>query len=246
MCGETQPSLSEASGSIHTMPRMEPRGSVSAPDGAAASWSGAYRPRMDGVVRPARRGRTGGTAGNEILTSATAAVLICLLLAEGLTILRIHSLLSPHMFIGLALIPPVLLKLASTGYRLLRYYARSPTYRAKGPPLLPLRLMAPALVASTIAVFATGVALLAVGHRSGTLLLLHKASFVVWGAVFGIHFLAYLPRVLRSLGADWGVARRQAVGGAGLRGMLVASVVGGGLVLALTLLPAINAWHTAR
>lgn len=228
------------------MPRMEPPGPVLAPDRGAPSGSGTYRPRLDAAVRPSRRERTGESAGNEILTSATAAVLTCLLLAEGLTILRLQSLLGPHMFIGLALIPPVLLKLASTGYRFLRYYAGSPAYREKGPPLLPLRLMAPVLVAATIGVFATGVALLAVGHRSGTLLLLHKASFVVWGLVFGIHFLAYLPRVLRSLGADWGAARRQAVGGANLRAMLVASAIGGGMALALALLPAIDAWHATR
>ena len=44
------------------------------------------------------------------------------------------------------LIAPVLLKLASTGYRLLRYYGRSRAYREKGPPRLPLRLLAPVLV----------------------------------------------------------------------------------------------------
>lgn len=225
------------------MPRMEPRASVLAPDRGAPAGSGTHRPRLNGAGRLTRREKTGGARGNEILTSATAAVLTCLLLAEGLTILRLQSLLGPHMFIGLALIPPVLLKLASTGYRFARYYAGSSAYRAKGPPLLPLRLMAPVLVASTIGVFATGVALLLVGHRSGTLLLLHKASFVVWGLVFGIHFLAYLPRVLRSLGADWGAARRTAVGGAGPRGMLVASAVGAGLALALALLPAIDAWR---
>ncbi len=225
------------------MPRMEPQASVLAPDRGAPAGSGTYRPRLNGAGRLTRREKTGGARGNEILTSATAAVLTCLLLAEGLTILRLQSLLGPHMFIGLALIPPVLLKLASTGYRFARYYAGSSAYRAKGPPLLPLRLMAPVLVAATIGVFATGVALLAVGHRSGTLLLLHKASFVVWGMVFGIHFLAYLPRILRSLGADWGAARRAAVGGAGLRGMLVASALGAGLALALALLPAIDAWR---
>lgn len=202
-----------------------------------------YRPRAHRAVRPRRRERTGGAAGNEILTSATAAVLTCLLLAEGLTILRIGSLRSAHMFIGMVLIPPLLLKLSSTGYRFFRYYTRTPAYHEKGPPLLPLRLMAPVLVASTIAVFATGVLMLAIGHPSNALLLLHKASFVLWGAVFGIHFLAYLPRVVRSLRADWGAARRQTVRGASLRGMLVASAVGGGAALALALLPAINAWH---
>jgi hypothetical protein len=214
-------------------------------DRGLVSDAGAYRPRAHRAVQSRRRDRTGGAAGNEILTSATAAVLTCLLLAEGLTILRIGSLRSAHMFIGMVLIPPVLLKLGSTGYRFFRYYTRTPAYHEKGPPLLPLRLMAPVLVASTIAVFATGVSLLAIGHPSNTLLLLHKASFVLWGAVFGIHFLAYLPRVLRSLRGDWGVAGRHAARGAGIRGMLVASAVGGGVALALALLPTISAWHGA-
>jgi hypothetical protein len=58
--------------------------------------------------------RAGGTEGNEILTSAAAVVLIGLLVAEGITIVHMQGLLSAHMFIGLVLIPPVLLKLAST------------------------------------------------------------------------------------------------------------------------------------
>ncbi len=44
-----------------------------------------------------------------------------------------HGLLVAHMFIGLVLIPPVLLKLGSTGYRFARYYTGAPAYRAKGP-----------------------------------------------------------------------------------------------------------------
>src|SRR4051794_7992670 len=65
---------------------------------------------------PRLQRRFGGTEGNEILTSATAAVLVGLLAAEGYTIVNIGGLLTAHMFIGLVLIPPVLVKLASTGY----------------------------------------------------------------------------------------------------------------------------------
>jgi hypothetical protein len=192
-----------------------------------------------------RRWSFGGAAGNEILTSAIAAVLTILLLAEGVTLLRLGPLLVPHMFIGLALIPLVLLKLASTGYRFTRYYIHAPAYREKGPPLLPLRLLAPVLVAATLGVFATGVALLIDGRKSNTLLFFHQAAFVVWGAAFGIHFLAYLPRVLRSLRDDWSARRRRAVGGAGLRVTLVGTAMGSGLVFALALLPTIDAWQDA-
>jgi hypothetical protein len=191
----------------------------------------------------ARRDRFGGTEGNEILTSATAVVLTGLLAVEGYTVVHMRGLVSLHMFVGLVLIGPVALKLASTGYRFARYYTGSRTYRANGPPLMPLRLMAPVLVASTLAVLVTGVLLLAAGHNSGTLLLLHKASFIAFGVVFAVHFLAYAPRVARSLRTDWGAPRRDTVPGAGLRGMLLAAALGGGCALALALLSVINGWH---
>jgi hypothetical protein len=199
--------------------------------------------RSGRAARLELRDRLGGTEGNEILTSATAVVLTVLLVAEGYTIVNMRGLVTAHMFIGMVLIPPVLLKLASTGYRFVRYYTGARAYRGKGPPVLPLRLTAPVLVASTVAVFLTGVLLLAAGRKSGAILQLHKLSFIVWGVLFAVHFLAYAPRVARSLRTDWGAARREAVPGAGLRGMLVAAAGGGGAALALALLPAMNAWH---
>jgi hypothetical protein len=191
---------------------------------------------------PGRQWRVGGTEGNEILTSAAAVVLVGLLAAEGITIVRMRGLLSAHMFIGLVLIPPVMLKLGSTGYRMVRYYARSSAYRSSGPPRLPLRLMAPVLVVSTIAVLTSGVLLLAAGHKSSAVLTIHKLSFILFGVVVGVHFLAYAPRVMHSLRTDWRAARRQAVPGAGIRAMLVGAAVGGGAALALALLPAIHAY----
>jgi hypothetical protein len=200
---------------------------------------------VPGVHRHPRAGdhpRFGGTEGNEILTSAAAAVLIVLLVLEGFTIVHMGGLVSAHMFIGLVLIPPVLLKLVSTGYRMIAYYAGSRPYRVKGPPPMPLRLMAPVLVASTLAVLASGVLLMAAGHKSNSLLTVHKLGFIVFGAVLAVHFLAYIPRVMRSLHADWRAASRHAVPGAGARAMLVAAAVGGGAALALALLPTIHAY----
>ena len=190
-----------------------------------------------------RGARLGGTEGNEILTSVTGAVLVVLLIAEGATLLRLDALITPHMLVGMVLIPPVLVKLGSTGYRFARYYAGARAYREKGAPFLPLRLLAPVLVATTVVVLASGVWLMLLGRRSDPVLLVHKASFVVWGAVFAVHFLAYLPRLVRSLRADWTTARRREVPGAGARAMLTAASLCGGVALALAVLSLITAWH---
>ena len=106
-----------------------------------------------------------------------------LLAAEGATIPFIGPLLGPHIFIGMLLIPPVLLKLASTGYRFARYYTGSPPYVRKGPPLLLLRVLAPGVVLTTLALFGTGVALLFAGPPSNTLIFAHKLSFIAWVAL---------------------------------------------------------------
>lgn len=193
---------------------------------------------------PARRhwlARTGGADGNQRLTAATGLVLTGLLLVEGVTILSIEQLLSWHIFVGMLLIPPVLLKLASTGYRAARYYRGVPIYREKGPPQLLLRvLVAPVLVAATLGLFGTGVALLALGPRRGMLLVLHKASFVVWGAAFAIHFLAYVLRLPELVGADW--QRAQRGNGGVLRAGLVALALVAGITLALATHPLAGAW----
>jgi hypothetical protein len=179
----------------------------------------------------------GGIEGNAALTSAAAAVLVVLLLTEGVTVIDMGGLRTPHMFVGLVLIPPVLVKLGSTGYRFARYYLGAPAYREKGPPLTPLRVLAPALVATTIGVFATGVALLALGHRSDTLLEVHKVTFIVWGVVFGVHVLAHLRGMARSLRSDWSVP------GARMRLALLVTSITAGLTVAIAVLPSISHWH---
>jgi hypothetical protein len=181
------------------------------------------------------------------LTSTAAAVLTILLVAEGVTLLNMHGLLGAHMFIGLMLIPPVLVKLASTGYRFARYYAGSPAYREKGPPRLALRVLAPILVASTAAIFASGVWLLLLGHHSDFVLTLHKVAFFVWCGVFGVHFLAYVPAAARSLGGTVASSRAgRRIAGSRLAAALVLSSLGGGLALAFALLSRIGAWRGHR
>jgi len=153
------------------------------------------------------------------------------------------------MFLGILLIPPVALKMASTGYRFIRYYTSNPRYQRKGVPAPVLRLTAPIVVASTVVVFASGVALLLLGPSSrGSLLLIHKASFIVWIGVTAIHVLGHLSDLPRALSAkyesqpEW---EGYGTGGAGrilsLSGVLIA-----GLVLAILYIPQFGPWLHAH
>src|SRR5207237_8338663 len=101
---------------------------------------------------------------NVRLTSSTGLVLLLLLAAEALTTLALRRYLPVHIFLGLLLLPPVALKLASTGWRFLRYYTRNEPYRLAGPPRRLLRVLPPLLVASTLSLFAGGASLTVVGR----------------------------------------------------------------------------------
>jgi hypothetical protein len=184
----------------------------------------------------------GGSDGNARLTAATAVVLTVLLAAEGVTLVGgVRRLLLPHIFIGLLVIPPTALKLASTGWRMVAYYRRVDEYVRKGPPQVVLRiLVAPVLVAATVVMFATGIAAAWVGH-GGLLLGLHKASFVVWGIAFGVHFLAHALTLPPLVGLDWW--RPDALGGRRLRQYVLAGVLVAGLVVAIAAFPLAHHWH---
>jgi hypothetical protein len=202
----------------------------------------------------------GGTDGNERLTVSTGLLLIALFAVLGVTIVRIGQLLWLHLFLGLLLLGPVALKLISTGYRFMRYYTSSPAYRSKGPPALILRALGPLVVALTLAVFATGVALLLLGPRSRQpLVLLHKVSFIAWIALVALHVLGHLPEITRYFRAA-ASSRRQAIAvrsrshargpravtgqlaGRGGRAASLAVALVGGLALAVALIPLFAAW----
>jgi hypothetical protein len=171
--------------------------------------------------------RTGGVSGNARLTGAVAVALLALLAAEGVTIPFIGQLLGPHIFIGLLLIPPVALKLASAGYRFARYYGHDEPYVRKGPPPTFLRFLAPGVVLTTIALFGTGVALLFAGPPSNTLIFAHKLSFFAWVAVMALHVLGHVVELPRLASADWRRhgPREARLSGAGLRALALAGVI---------------------
>ena len=174
--------------------------------------------------------RLGGSDGNQQLTAVAATLLLVLLAVEGATLLNLRSLLTVHAFIGVLLLPVVGLKLGSTGWRMLRYYLGAEEYVRRGLPHPFLRLVvAPVAVASTIVVLATGVALLALDGTSGTVLGLHKASFVVWLGAVGVHVLARVARLPAAL-----QLRRP---GLAFRLGLAAATLSAGVALAMLTLP---------
>jgi len=202
---------------------------------------------MQTVPEVSRGGEDAGVEANARLTGGAAAVLLVLLAAEGATILNVRGLLSAHVFLGVLLVPPVLLKTISTGWRFLQYYRGSPAYRRKGPPPLVLRLLGPAVVVLTLVVLASGIALV-LGPSSvrGQLLTLHKVSFVLWLAVMAIHVLGHLAETARLAPADWFRRTRREVAGAGGRQWtLVASVVVG-CVLGAAMLGPTSSYHVQR
>lgn len=187
----------------------------------------------------------GGTAGNERLTAATGILLILLLAVIGVTLLRLRSLISVHLFVGLLLIPPIALKMTSTGYRFMRYYTSKPAYRERGAPPILLRVIAPVVVASTLAVLVTGVALLLVGPQSdGILRQLHKLSFIVWVAFTALHLLGHLPDLQKTFltKREARVEYNQLAAGKTGRAISIVGALVVGVILAILLLPHYGAW----
>jgi hypothetical protein len=223
---------------------------VAAEHGKALAADELRRARGMADAGPSRLLR-GGVEGNARLTAMTGAILISLLAVIGVTILRLHQLISVHLFVGLMLIGPVLVKLGSTGYRFVRYYTFNPAYRLKGPPPLPLRGLAPFVILSTLVVLASGVALLVVGPGStGPLKVIHKVSFIVWAGVTALHVLGHLPEMSELLtrsprGASSSLSSGGGNGGLG-RGIALAGGLVGGVVLALLLLTDFAAWVSSE
>jgi hypothetical protein len=198
------------------------------------------------VVAPApARAAAAGVEGNSRLTASAAVVLLVLLAAEGATLVAIHALVKPHVFLGFALIPPVALKAGSTIYRFARYYGGNPGYRRKGPPHILLRVLGPAVIALTVLLLGSGVALGTThGNLQQSVLFVHKASFVLWFGAMTMHVLGHVLETLRVGPRDWtaGTAAAPRVTGAALRRWSVAGSVVAGLALGTWGLAALGPW----
>lgn len=178
--------------------------------------------------------------GNGRLTAATGVVLLVLSVAEIATLLLgLQRTLSWHVAIGLMLIPPIALKLGSTGWRFARYYTRNPVYRDKGAPQIVMRLLAPLLVFLTVVLFGSGVAM---GFLHGNALhvarRLHGPAAAGWVILVGLHVLMYLRRALTETAAEVTSRAR----GATLRVWALAAAILAGLAVALATIPAQHPW----
>ncbi len=185
---------------------------------------------MSEIAEREREAPARGVLANQRLTALTGGLLFLLLSLIGITILSVRSLLPQHLLLGFVLIPPIALKLASTGYRFMRYYLRDPFYRLAGPPPLYLRLLAPVVVVTTIVLFVSGLELWFFGLRFGSIwIAAHKLSFLVWLPATAVHVLAHLNRTtgvvgqeISSPGPDF-LARRSLVVGSLVAGAVLAA-----------------------
>ena len=185
-----------------------------------------------------------GVVGNSRLTGLVAAVLLVVLAAEGVTILGVRQMLQIHVFIGMLLVPLVGLKVASTSYRIGRYYQGDAAYLRKGPPPLVLRVIGPFVGLTSVAVLGTGITALLVGQDAGQQWVqVHKISFFVWFALMAVHVLGHLRETPRLAFGDWrrGVVRR--VSGIRARLVSVGLAIAVGVGLGVIAIGWASSWH---
>jgi hypothetical protein len=209
------------------------------------------RERRDDPVLP----RTGGPAGNAVLTAWTGLVLLALSVAEMLTLFNVRGLLSWHVAIGALLVPPALMKTASTGWRIVRYYVGDASYQSAGPPPMALRLLGPLVVLSTLGLLGSGVLLVLLGNDTSqrsfisflgfglSWVSVHKGFFVVWGGVTGLHLLG---RIVPALMLTFGRARALRVPGGWARSLLIGTAATLAVLLAVFLVRADGSWGHDR
>src|SRR5437588_8251298 len=184
-----------------------------------------------------------GVVGNERLTALAGAVLLVLILVELVSALNLHALLPIHIFVGVLLAGPLVVKLGSTGYRFLRYYTRAPAYVRSGPPRLPLRVLAPLLLVTTLVVVGSGIGLVVAGPAQSSLLrTLHSLSVLIWLSLLAIHVVAYLWRTLRWIADDWRNHPAEQAPGRGFRLGVNLGALLVGSVAALLLFPGTTPW----
>ncbi len=175
-----------------------------------------------------------GVEGNARLTAAIAAIIFILLAVEGVTILQVGPLLIPHVFIGVLMIPVVVLKIGTTTWRFAKYYLGDEEYRRKGAPPIILRMLGPGLIALTIIVLGSGVGLVLLPQNfRDQMFFFHKVSFILWFIAMTIHVLGHVVETATLAPRDWVAHTRRDVARASTRQWVLVWGVAVGIPLAM-------------
>ena len=175
-----------------------------------------------------------GVEGNARLTAAVGVIIFILLAIEGVTILQVGALLTPHVFIGVLVIPVVLLKIGTTTWRFAKYYLGDEEYRRKGAPPIILRMLGPALIALTIIVLGSGVGLVLLPKNfHDQMFFFHKVSFILWFIAMTIHVLGHIVETTTLAPRDWVAHTRRDVARASTRQWVLVWGVAVGIPLAM-------------
>lgn len=196
--------------------------------------------------------RARSVEANARLTGTLGLILLVLMIIEVATdIIGVRNVLTLHATIGFVATPLVLLKIGSTGWRMVRYYRGDPAYRERGAPRPYLRVLGPILVILTVTVFASGIAAY-VGpswlHQAAVTT--HKVTFYLWLIALIGHSVPHFTEALHLTGKDFfrrsrrlvpGLAARRtaAIGGAVI-GIAVAAIWSGHAADYLTHYPRIK------
>ena len=184
-----------------------------------------------------------GPEGNARITAANGLVLLVLLAVEGVTVLDVRGMLTLHILLGVILIPPVLLKSATTFWRFAKYYRGAEPYLRKGPPHIILRVLGPLVLLSSLALLGTGLVLvLSKPNHDSVWLTLHQASFIVWVSVMTIHVLGHTLEALRTSRDEF--SRAHYTRGRGLRLAAIVLVLVAGVGTAAAVWPTAKTWTT--
>jgi len=184
-----------------------------------------------------------GVAANERLTAMAGAALLVVLVVELATVSNLGTLLSVHVFVGVLMAGPLVVKLGSTGWRFVRYYTGNPAFVRHGPPPLPLRVLGPLVVASTLAVVGSGIALVVTGPASpGPFVALHVISFLVWMPAIAIHVMGHFLEVPRLIAKDWKRDAPDPAPGRRLRPGVTIGMLAAGTIAAVILSPVAAPW----
>ncbi|HEY0616768.1 MAG TPA: hypothetical protein VGD15_04245 [Kribbella sp.] len=179
---------------------------------------------------------------NARLTALTGVVLLVLFVAQVVTVvLGVSSALTAHIVIGFVLTPMVVLKLCSTGWRMVRYYRGDTDFRTRGRPSEYYRWLGAALVAFTVVLFGSGLlAFLGPSSLESAALTTHKVSFYPWLFAVALHVVRHYLEAVRLAAADLFHWISPGLTDAGERRAIVLGALLVGVLLAWALI-----WHVA-